>query len=167
MERWFGLITQQAIRRGSFRSVRELVARINQFVQHYNRNCRPFAWPAAVLADSGYCSEENLREAAGLGVEAFIAVDRHKHNQPLPPAPRGPIPRSATLRDRMRRKLQNGAGSRIYAERKIIVEPVYGQIKQARGFRQFLLRGLEKVRGEWSLVCTGHNLLKLHRACTA
>ena len=123
--------------------------------------------PAAVLADSGYCSEENLRETAGLGVEAFIAVDKHKHNQPLPPAPRGPIPGSATLRDRMRRKLQTGAGRRIYAERKIIVEPVYGQIKPARGFRQFLLRGLEKVRGEWSLVCTGHNLLKLHRACTA
>jgi len=123
--------------------------------------------PAAVLADSGYCSEENLREAAGLGVEAYIAVGKHKHNQPLPPAPRGPIPASATLRDRMRRKLQTVAGRRIYAERKIIVEPVYGQIKQARGFRQFLLRGLEKVRGEWSLVCTGHNLLKLHRACTA
>jgi hypothetical protein len=123
--------------------------------------------PAAVLADSGYCSEENLRETAKLGVEAYIAVGRHKHNQPLPPAPRGRIPQSATLRERMQRKLRTVAGRRIYAQRKVIVEPVYGQIKQARGFRQFLLRGIEKVQGEWSLVCTGHNLLKLHRACTA
>jgi hypothetical protein len=58
-------------------------------------------------------------------------------------------------------------GKRVYAQRKVIVEPVYGQIKQARGLRQFLLRGIEKVQGEWALVCTGHNLLKLHRACTA
>lgn len=123
--------------------------------------------PATVLADSGYCSEENLRETAKLSVEAYIAVGRHKHNQPLPPAPRGRIPQSATLRERMQRKLRTVAGRRIYAQRKVIVEPVYGQIKQARGFRQFLLRGIEKVQGEWSLVCTGHNLLKLHRACTA
>jgi hypothetical protein len=94
---------------------------------------------AAVLANSGYCSEDNLRETAELGVEAYIAVGKQKHNQPPPPAPRGRIPQSA----------------------------VYGQIKPARGFRQFLVRGIEKVQGAWALVCTGHNLLKLHRACTA
>jgi hypothetical protein len=67
----------------------------------------------------------------------------------------------------MRRKLQTKAGRVIYAARKAIVEPVFGQIKQARGFRQFLLRGLEKARGEWALVCTAHNVLKLHRLlCT-
>jgi transposase len=120
-----------------------------------------------VLADSGYYSEENLRLAAQLGVDAYIAVGKHRHNQPLPPAPRGPLPESATLWDRMKRKLQTLAGRRVYAQRKIIVEPVYGQIKQARGFRHFLLRGIEKVQGEWALICTGHNLLKLHRACTA
>lgn len=121
---------------------------------------------AAVLADSGYCSEENLREIARLGVEGYIAIGKHKHNQPLLPAPRGRIPKSATLRDLMQRRLRTLTGRSIYAERKVIVEPVYGQIKQARGFRQFLLRGVEKVQGEWSLICTAHNLLKLHRART-
>lgn len=63
----------------------------------------------------------------------------------------------------MRRKLQTKRGRQRYALRMQTVEPVFGQIKQARGFRQFLLRGLEKVKGEWSLICTGHNLLKLFR----
>jgi hypothetical protein len=63
----------------------------------------------------------------------------------------------------MKRKLQTQVGRRIYALRKTIVEPVFGQIKQARGFRQFLLRGLEKVQREWALVCLTHNILKLHR----
>jgi hypothetical protein len=63
----------------------------------------------------------------------------------------------------MRRKLKTKAGKAVYARRKAIVEPVFGQIKQARGFRQFLLRGIEKVRGEWSLVCLTHNILKCYR----
>ena len=67
----------------------------------------------------------------------------------------------------MKRKLQTKVGRVIYATRKTIVEPVFGQIKQARGFRQFLLRGLVKVRGEWALVCLTHNILKLHRLCYA
>jgi hypothetical protein len=67
----------------------------------------------------------------------------------------------------MKRKLQTRAGRAIYATRKTIVEPVFGQIKEARGFRRFLLRGLAKVRGEWALVCLTHNILKLHRLCNA
>ena len=65
----------------------------------------------------------------------------------------------------MRRKLHTKAGAEIYAARKAIVEPVFGQIKQARGFRQFLLRGLEKVRAEWAMVCMTHNILKMYRVC--
>ncbi len=65
----------------------------------------------------------------------------------------------------MRRKLQTKAGAEIYAGRKAIVEPVFGQIKQARGFRQFLLRGVEKVRAEWAMVCMTHNILKMYRVC--
>jgi Transposase DDE domain len=65
----------------------------------------------------------------------------------------------------MKRKLETKAGAAVYALRKTIVEPVFGQIKQARGFRQFLLRGLEKVRGEWALLCMTHNILKLHKLC--
>jgi len=66
---------------------------------------------------------------------------------------------------RMRRKLKTKAGKAVYAARKTIVEPVFGQIKHARGFRQFLLRGIDKVRAEWSLVCLTHNVLKLYRLC--
>ena len=120
-----------------------------------------------VLADSGYCSEENLRKAAKKKVDLYVATDKQKHNQPAPQSPRGRIPKSATLVERMKRKLMTRAGRAIYARRKIIVEPVFGQIKQAQGFRQFLLRGVEKVRSEWALVCATHNVLKLHRACTA
>jgi transposase len=120
-----------------------------------------------VLADSGYCSEENLGAAARKKVDLYVATGKQKHNQPRQPCPRGRIPKSATLVHRMKRKLATVAGRAIYARRKTIVEPVFGQIKQAQGFRQFLLRGAEKVRGEWALVCTTHNLLKLYRVCTA
>src|SRR5467141_4534638 len=65
----------------------------------------------------------------------------------------------------MKRKLKTKVGAAIYARRKCIVEPVFGQIKQARGFRQFLLRGLEKVQGEWALICMTHNVLKFHKIC--
>jgi hypothetical protein len=65
----------------------------------------------------------------------------------------------------MKRKLETKVGAAVYALRKTIVESVFGQIKQVRGFRQFLLRGLEKVRGEWALLCMTHNILKLHKIC--
>jgi len=120
-----------------------------------------------VLADSGYCSEENLRQAANKNIDLYVATGKQKHNQPQQTSPRGRIPKSATLIDRMKRKLATKAGRAIYARRKAIVEPVFGQIKQAQGFRLFLLRGAEKARGEWALVCTTHNLLKLYRVCTA
>lgn len=68
-----------------------------------------------------------------------------------------------TAKERMAAKVRTSAGKALYARRKVIVEPVFGQIKEARGFRRFLLRGLEKIRGEWRLVCLGHNLLKLWR----
>jgi hypothetical protein len=103
--------------------------------------------PTAALADNGYLSEENLQETAKMGVEAYVAVGKQKHNQTVPPCPRGAIPKSGTLLERMRRKLQTKIGRKIYARRKAIVEPVFGQIKQRQGFRQFLLRGVDKVRG--------------------
>ena len=126
--------------------------------------------PEEVLADSGYCSEKNLEalESAAkpeLRIEGFIATERQKHGEHREACPRGPLPKDATRVDRMRRKLKTKAGKAVYAARKAIVEPVFGQIKQARGFRQFLMRGIEKVRGEWSLVCLTHNILKLYRLC--
>lgn len=121
--------------------------------------------PAVLLADSGYCSDESLRYLARTSIDGYIATRKMPHGAPPGPAPRGPIPKDATRVARMARKLQTKVGAAIYATRKGIVEPVLGQIKQGRGFRQFLLRGLEKVRGEWALVCTTHNVLKLYRIC--
>jgi transposase len=126
--------------------------------------------PDEVLADSGYCSEKNLEaldsaENPKRRIEGYIATERQKHSEYKEPCPKGPLPKHATRVDRMRRKLKTKAGKSVYAARKAIVEPVFGQIKQARGFRQFLLRGIEKVRGEWSLVCLTHNVLKLYRLC--
>jgi transposase len=127
--------------------------------------------PQAVLADSGYCSEKNLEqldadEKPERRIDGYIATERQKHEQYRKPCPRGPLPGNATRVDRMKRKLQTKAGRAIYAARKTIVEPVFGQIKHARGFRQFLLRGIDNVRAEWSLVCLTHNILKLYRLCT-
>jgi len=125
--------------------------------------------PQALLADNGYCSEENLEFLAstdqlGPKIEGFIATGKQKHGEHRLPAKRGPLPRGATAVDRMKRKLQTKVGKAVYAARKCVVEPVFGQIKQARGFRQFLLRGKEKVQGEWALLCLTHNILRLHAA---
>ena len=121
--------------------------------------------PQEVLTDSGYCSDANLKYLEKKKIEGFIATDRESYRGRQQPGPRGPLPQEATRVDRMRRKLQTKAGAAIYSKRKTIVEPVFGQIKQARGFRQFLLRGLEKVQGEWAVICLTHNILKLHRLC--
>jgi transposase len=126
--------------------------------------------PEQLVADSGYCSEKNLEYLGSPAepakrIEAYIATERQKHGEVGKPGPRGPLPKGATRVDRMRRKLQTKAGAMIYAARKAIVEPVFGQIKQARGFRRFSLRGLAKVRSEWALVCATHNILKMYRIC--
>ena len=118
-----------------------------------------------MLADAGYCSDENLTAIADTTIDAYISTRKSKHGERPGPCPRGPLPKTATIVDRMARKLHTKTGAAVYAARKGIVEPVIGQIKHARGFRQFLLRGFEKVQGEWSLVCTTHNILKLYRLC--
>jgi hypothetical protein len=100
----------------------------------------------------------NLQGAARMQVEAYVAAGKQKHNQIVPPCRRGPVPKAATLLQRMRRKLQTILGRKIYARRKAIVEPVFGQIKSRQGFRQFLLRGAQNVRGEWALVCMTEHL---------
>ncbi len=125
--------------------------------------------PEAILADNGYCSEQNLEhlestEQPHRRIEGFIATGKQKHGEHRLPAQRGPLPQDATKVDRMKRKLQTKMGRAVYAARKCVVEPVFGQIKQARGFRQFLLRGKEKVKGEWALLCLTHNVLRLYSA---
>jgi transposase len=123
------------------------------------------AMPDQVLADAGYCSDESLTAIADTTIDAYISTRKQTHGERPGPCPRGPLPKTATMVDRMSRKLHTKTGAAVYAARKGIVEPVIGQIKQARGFRQFFLRGIEKVQGEWSLVCTTHNILKLYRLC--
>ena len=122
--------------------------------------------PSGVIADSGYCSEANVRALEAredTPIDAHIAVERDRHGAPPAGPPRGRIPAGLSMQERMRRKLRTKRGRAIYARRKCTVEPVIGQIK-GRGFRRFSLRGLVGVKGEFTLVCAVHNLLKLWRA---
>ena len=123
--------------------------------------------PGEVLADAGYCSEDNLNQAtqttASTGTEFFIATGRSKHDDPIPASPRGRIPKGATPRQRMARKLTTKKGRAAYARRKVIVEPVFGQMATLQNGQQLLLRGLEGAKGEWLLLAACHNLRKLHR----
>ena len=119
--------------------------------------------PREVSADAGYYSAKAIEALHALGIDPFIAPDKTRHGTAPPPAPRGRIPNNLSPRDRMRRKLRTKRGRKRYALRMEPVEPVFVRIKQGRGFRQFLLRSLEKVNREWLLICTGHNLLKLFR----
>jgi transposase len=115
--------------------------------------------PAAVLADAGYFSESNLTAPGVSGMALYVPPDRQAHGATPTASGR---PRSPTA-EQMRAKLRSAAGHAVYALRKAIVEPVFGQIKEGRGFRRFALRGVAKVRGEWVLICLTHNLLKLFR----
>jgi transposase len=120
------------------------------------------ALPDVMTMDAGFWSEDNAKACADQGIDAYIATGRLPHGKPPPPK-RGPLPKDADERTRMARKLRSKKGSGIYAQRKAIVEPVNGQIKEGRGLRRFLLRGLEKVDCEWHLIAATHNLLKLFR----
>jgi transposase len=123
------------------------------------------AVPIPNLADSGYYSEQAAQDVAQLGLDPYMATGRQKHHAAAPAvvaaAADPAVP--ATAQEQMAAKLRTAAGQALYALRKTIVEPVFGQIKGARGIRRFLLRGLAKVRGEWRLICLTHNLLKLWR----
>ena len=120
--------------------------------------------PREMSADAGYFSSEVVTNLSVDGTDVYMPPDRMHHAYKMPAAPRGRIPKGLSVVDRMRRKLRTKQGRKRYGLRKELPEPVFGQIKQVRGFRQFLLRGKEKVGGEWRLVCTGHNLLKLFGA---
>ena len=118
--------------------------------------------PREMSADAGYFSSDAVTRLTSDGIDVYMPPDKMQHRYRMPPAPRGRIPKGLSIVDRMRRKLKTRHGRKCYGLRKELPEPVFGQIKQARGFRQFLLRGKEKVRREWQLICTGHNVLKLY-----
>ena len=114
--------------------------------------------PKEASADSGYLSEANLEALDEREISAYIATGRAKHPASSNRKITGPLTKA------MRDKLKRAGWRSRYRFRKQVVEPVFGQIKQAKGFRQFLLRGIEKVRAEWALICTAHNITKLARA---
>jgi len=120
--------------------------------------------PDKVSSDSGYYSDSNVAYLEAEGIDGYVATGRQKHSEKVPSAPRGRIPKDATPKQRMARKVRTKKGRATYAKRKHIVEPVFGQIKEARGFRRFSLRGLENVTCEWDIVCLTHNMLKLFRS---
>jgi transposase len=158
VEPWLQLIVGQTVT-PAVNDKQQLVPMIEKIEEQSGQK------PREVLTDSGYCSEENLRYLGKRKISGWVATEKRKHGEPRRTCPRGPLPSEAGEVERMKRKLQTQVGTAVYATRKFVVEPVFGQIKQARGFRQFLLRGLEKVRGEWALICLTHNLLKFHKIC--
>jgi len=124
-----------------------------------NLGCKP----EKVSADAGYFSEANVTNPNLRGVDLFIAPDRQKHGRAAE-VKAGSARQDATIIDQMRHKIRTEEGRAVYSKRKQIVEPVFGQIKEARGFRRFSFRGLAKVAAEWDIICLTHNLLKLFRA---
>jgi transposase len=118
--------------------------------------------PIPNTADSGYFSEDNVRDVTAEGLDPYYAVGRQKHHEPEQPTLTATTTAS-TPKECMANKLRTELGKELYAARKHIVEPVFGQIKRVRGFRKFLLRGLQKVIAEWNLICLTHNLLKIWR----
>jgi transposase len=125
-----------------------------------NLGCRP----GQLLADAGYFSEDNVAHCVKSGVDPLIATGRFKHNEPPVPAPRGPVPKDATVKQRMARKLRTKAGRAGYARRKAIVEPVFGQMHTRQNAHRVLLRGLDAARGEHQLHVLCHNILKTFTA---
>jgi len=143
-------ITQQA------NDSRQLIPMLEQVKANMGRK------PDAVSADAGYWSEANAIDRRVTGIDLHIATGRVKHGETITTGSQPPL-EPATARQIMQHKLRTEAGHAVYKMRKAIVEPVFGQIKEQRGFRRFSMRGLEKVRAEWKLVCATANLLKLFR----
>jgi Transposase DDE domain len=119
------------------------------------------AWPDELSGDAGYCSEPNLAALAARDIAGYVATGRAKHPADAKRGVGGPLTQA------MRTKLKRGGWRSRYRLRKQTVEPVFGQVKEAKGFRQFLLRGIENVKAEWAMVCTGHNIRKLAGAWAA
>ena len=119
--------------------------------------------PKKASADAGFFSEAAVMDERLEGIDLHVAPDRQKHGDKVE-GTEGEVPVGATVIEAMRHKLKTKEGRETYKERKAIVEPVFGQVKEVRGYRRFSFRGLEKVTSEWSLICLTHNLLKLFRS---
>jgi len=153
---------------------KQLVPMLQQVKQNLGRD------PEKATADSGYFSEAAVTDPKVNGVELLVPPDRQKREatkegtgeviqEPAEGPPSAEVssdvaPAQASVADAMRQKLRSPEGNAVYKMRKAVVEPVFGQIKERRGFRRFLFRGLKKVEAEWQIICLTHNLLKLFRA---
>jgi transposase len=119
--------------------------------------------PIPNTADTGYFSEQAVEGLEKIGIDPYIATGRQKHHEASAEPNPAAVSNEPSCKVKMQEKLRSPAGKTLYAARKHIVEPVFGQMKSARGIREFLLRGLEKVSAEWQLICLTHNLLKIWR----
>jgi hypothetical protein len=139
--------------------VQRLVPMLERIAELHGR------YPDQLSADAGYASEANFAALAEANIDAVIALRRYRHDEP-PDADPGPANASDRWphRSAMRERLASVDGKALYKLRKQTVEPVIGQIKEARGFRRFLCRGEAAAQSEWTMACTVHNLLKLHKA---
>ncbi len=142
--------------------VRQLVPMVDQTRANLDAAGIEEAIKAAV-GDAGYYSETNAAALETRGIEPYLATERLKHHEKVASAPRGRIPKGLSAKQRTARELRTKKGREMYAKRKGMIEPIFGQLKQVLGFRQFSLRGLASMRGEWRLMATEHNLLKLWR----
>ena len=142
----------------------QLEAALDQLAENLEAVGLELPEDAALCADAGYFSDDNVEIAEARGLDPFIATGRQKHSDPPPIAPSGPIPKDATPKQRMARKNRTKKGQATYARRKAIVEPVFGQLQTVQGAKQLLLRGKEAANAQWRFNCAIHNLLKLHRA---
>jgi transposase len=120
--------------------------------------------PPSLLADAGYFSEYNVHQCENSKITPYISFGKDKHNQPLEERfkEEKPLPEYPTSVEKMKHRLQTKEGKQVYSQRKSTVEPVFGVIKHVIGFRQFMLRGFEKAKGEWNLICIAYNLKRLH-----
>lgn len=136
----------------------EIAPTLNWFTNY------PELKPPSLLADAGYFSEHNIHQCEDNKVTPYISFGKDRHNQPLEERFKveEPLPENPTVVEKMKHRLQTKEGKEIYALRKSSVEPVFGVIKHVIGFRQFMLRGFEKAKGEWNLICIAYNLKRLH-----
>ena len=135
---------------------------ILQTLNYFKEN--PKLKPSSLLADAGYYSEHNIHQCENTEITPYISLGKEKHNQALEERfkEEEPLAQNPTAVEQMKHRLQTKEGKQIYAQRKSTVEPVFGVIKHVMGFRQFMLRGFKKAKGEWSLICIAYNLKRLH-----
>jgi hypothetical protein len=134
---------------------------LQPMLEKVQQNCGRL--PEKASADAGYFNTEHLTDETLIPVELYVPPDRQQHGTAAETTA-APTAADASVADQMRQKLKTAAGQAVYKWRKAIVEPVFGQTKEARGFRRFSFRGFTKVGAEWDLICLTHNLLKLWRA---